>query len=502
MREIIGEPLEWIITCLQSADAIELVSHIGQGRIVFRARQFAVGDPNITDDARLRYQFCAYILRRSTKRTPVYVVHLEDFHRLTLDQLGRGLRPMNIYEDVVNQTSSPTDPDGEAQYDAELRVAGAVTETFEYMIRLGLTFGLLTTGEAFVFLKLDWESLTLFYHLLNPGKEVEEDGKDVIYWSAVSQVAAFTLQALGTPVKGQDARDHARRRLKTWEKRQEVIPQDMTPDAESIPAHDGGLEDENRPPTTTSAPRQAGCSDSNPPPKYCTQESLLSLVNYEGDEDDRGVLDEKCPNVDLHRQGDGTHHPVTHQEWVDLLYEQLEETLEDGVVFLGVNGAKGELFQITLLKYGYTFVAKATTADGIPSLKHEKRVYRRLWPLQGTQVPVYLGFVDLRNIDRVYYDDRCGASLIYFLLLSWGGRALYEFGRFPNRNKEINDQVKLLIYAMDEYGVWQGDFRDDNILWDEEAGRAMMIDFERAVLKKIPRPLPEEEPEQPSEEKE
>jgi tRNA A-37 threonylcarbamoyl transferase component Bud32 len=140
------------------------------------------------------------------------------------------------------------------------------------------------------------------------------------------------------------------------------------------------------------------------------------------------------------------------------------------------------LFRITFIEHGYTFVAKATIADCVRALKREERVYHHLQSLQGTQVPVYLGAIDLRDIDQIYFDNLSGDHLIYFTLLSWGGCALYEYDRWGR--KEISQQVSLLLQAMEDHGVEHGDVRDANILWDEKAGRAMMIDFDRAVLDK------------------
>lgn len=213
--------------------------------------------------------------------------------------------------------------------------------------------------------------------------------------------------------------------------------------------------------------------------QYCTQKCLLGLVA--GD-----VLDEECPNVTLHRRTDGyRHHPVDHTAWLGLLREQLGRTLDDGVVPLGKQGARGVLFQVTLLAYGYTFVSKATTAGFVQELEHEANVYERLRPLQGIQVPVFLGAVDLREVGRTYYYD-IQVHIIYLALLSWGGRSLDEM--------EVSDEAKVKrevvqsVRALHVHGVAHTDVRDANVLWDEATGRAMVIDFEQAVLAERPRP--------------
>ncbi len=65
---------------------------------------------------------------------------------------------------------------------------------------------------------------------------------------------------------------------------------------------------------------------------FCTQRCLRGLV--QGRE-----LDQTCPNVHLHRgQGDRVRHPLSHREWLQLLHEQLRETLDVGVEPMGKQG--------------------------------------------------------------------------------------------------------------------------------------------------------------------
>lgn len=72
--------------------------------------------------------------------------------------------------------------------------------------------------------------------------------------------------------------------------------------------------------------------------QYCTQECLLGLVTGR-------KLDDKCPNVSLYRgtDGDRHHHPIDHTTWL-CLREQLGRTLDDGVLPLGKQGARGVAF--------------------------------------------------------------------------------------------------------------------------------------------------------------
>ncbi|KAJ6437590.1 protein kinase-like domain [Purpureocillium lavendulum] len=210
---------------------------------------------------------------------------------------------------------------------------------------------------------------------------------------------------------------------------------------------------------------------------FCTQKCLLGLV--------RGhALDRGCPNVSLHCRGGSNlgrgaiRHPIDHAEWLELLHAQLKETLDRGITRLEKGGARGVLFKVTLLEYGYTFVSKGTIKEFIPDLEDEAAVYRRLEDVQGIHVPVFLGAVDLRPLGRTYYYDH-RVYIVHLTLMSWGGESLHEERWRMCTTKE---QVKRSLDAIHQRGVVHTDVRGPNILFCEETGGPMVIDFERAKL--------------------
>lgn len=86
----------------------------------------------------------------------------------------------------------------------------------------------------------------------------------------------------------------------------------------------------------------------------------------------------------------------------NLVQEQLAKALDHHCESLGLQGARGTLFKITLASHGYVFVGKGTVQAFVPDLLHEGKTYQRLAKLQGTAVPVCL-----RNIGlyQWYYLD-------------------------------------------------------------------------------------------------
>ncbi|KAJ0129949.1 Uncharacterized protein HZ326_26945 [Fusarium oxysporum f. sp. albedinis] len=106
----------------------------------------------------------------SSRRTMLYISVYKPPHKLSSQYLRAGLRIADIHEEV----------------------------TYYYMIESGLEYGLLITGEAIVFLKVDWnDPETLYYHLAEPGPEVTAHPNNLQMCTAVGQYLAFTLIANG-----------------------------------------------------------------------------------------------------------------------------------------------------------------------------------------------------------------------------------------------------------------------------------------------------------------
>ncbi|KAK0710822.1 hypothetical protein B0H67DRAFT_635372 [Lasiosphaeris hirsuta] len=221
-------------------------------------------------------------------------------------------------------------------------------------------------------------------------------------------------------------------------------------------------------------------------PPFCTHACLLGLVRG-------GALDPSCPNTALHQpHGEsssscGRNHPLHPDNFLELLRQQLHRTLDEGMVPLGRHGARGALFRVTLLSYGYTFVAKGTTSPLARFLKHEAHVYQQLGPAQGVYVPVYLGAVDLRELGRRYF-YAADVHVVYLLLLSWAGKDLCEAREQPGVG--IQAKVVQSLRNLHALGVAHGDVRRENLVWSREPGDPIMvIDFERSILTKTLRPL-------------
>ncbi|KAK9241777.1 hypothetical protein V1506DRAFT_549683 [Lipomyces tetrasporus] len=443
-------------------------------------------------------------------------------HKLSVESLRAGLRPMDFYEKVVQVVKIPP-RDEKLRYNAEQLTGSALVQQYDVMIRKGLEYSYITNGLALVLLHVCYDDpSTLYYCLCEPNREPR---------TAVSRVLCLCLMSLRSRTRKQRWRNRAIRQLHTWKTDLDYvwaqIPEDerhqTPPSSESQSEYqvssisESPQPDGHRPITRS----QTGCrpqetmhrsesmdsSDSDPnqassgrkrplnlitslPPsrrrsrqigsqsgqvsrrqhhtvKFCTQRCLLGLQQG-------GILDSRCPNVELHRQGrDTDRHLISSERLVQLLKQQLDEDLDHNCTPFGACGAYGAPFKITCVPYGYTVVGKGTTAGLWNEVSREVDVYRILHRAQGSAVPVFLGAIDL---ELIYFHD--AGDIRHMLLMAWGGKDTTELEHSQELLHEIN-RSKREIRAL---GVVHGDFRFGNVLWNEELGRALIIDFHRSKL--------------------
>jgi len=162
-----------------------------------------------------------------------YLIGYKAPHKLTLSYLRSSLQDLDISEVVkclVVPKKELAEETASFNYWAKKLTAAALAQTFHYMIEGGLEYSFLTTGEAMVFLKVDWaDSNTLYYHLAEPERDTVNNPANLISYTAVTQILAFTLMALGSPEKDkqreqpQDVRLLATQKASRWELSVETI---------------------------------------------------------------------------------------------------------------------------------------------------------------------------------------------------------------------------------------------------------------------------------------
>ena len=566
-RETIETPVASIISHLQSLNTVQDEFTLGNG-IFFDNHPNALSDAAEEVSQRLENlqpftpiraipsfsglradQICVYTAAEDddTPRKLAFVVEYKAPHKLTLASLRLGLREMDI-KSVVDRDLVPTaeNPD-HFQYHADRLVASVITQTFSYMIQGGTQYGYITTGEAFVFLRIRIDDpRTVYYHLAEPGIDViaqKEASQDFVHRTAVSQILAFSLLALESASGNQRWRQDAVDALDIWKVDYGAVLRAMPdsarmspPDSEYHPetytpvsSFTIGLRPRKPPAGNTCRPPSAPTFDDDqdspyasghespttptrPPDRvhsrqnrearplrgskfsrhgrqkrsFCTQQCLKGLV--EG-----GHLDQSCPNAADHRgkRHESNQHRLNRQTFLNLLHKQLERNRDDDCYPLGKQGARGALFKVTLTSHGYTVAAKGTVAAFVKDLQHERQVYQRLTDIQGICVPVCLGSLDLA---RPYYYD-IGVLIVHMMILSWAGESLDDskvLKRVDQRTLDV--MVTQSIEDIHHAGVLHADLRAANMLWNQETGRVMLIDFERSEMMGFRQALAESSP--------
>lgn len=203
---------------------------------------------------------------------------------------------------------------------------------------------------------------------------------------------------------------------------------------------------------------------------YCTQECLLGLTNGE-------ALDEACPNAQLH----GQEH-IDHVRFLELAHNQLSGAGQDSAHChqTHLTGSMGVLFKLTLESHGYTVVAKAVDESNIAQLGREAQMYAELRAIQGACIPVYLGRVEL---DEPY--EHKGTALRHFILLSWAGRPLKEYWGSETRHM-FPTAVWNAYMALHRAGVLHRSAEMDNMLFDHEQNKIMIVDLKRSFVYRCP----------------
>ncbi|CCE29183.1 uncharacterized protein CPUR_02875 [Claviceps purpurea 20.1] len=397
---------------------------------------------------------------------------------LTIQDLRVALQPTATFGEVATGTERIAVENAEeplqSDATAEKRVKHAVTQIYHNMMESCLEFGILTTGQAIVFLHVNWDDpQTLHYHIAEPALDVARASEgDAAFFSAVGQYMAFTIMALKkcrNPL--QERRIRVFTTLSKWGMPSRLLSSEYDDAASRTKTVQNGNGEQH--------------SASDQPYPYCSQKCLLGLVQG-------AFLDPKCPNVTLHCQrgaGEAAHpkrHPVDHAEWLRLLREQFKQSIDLGITYEGVVGAVGAFFKVTLLAYGYTFVSKGTVAGHIKHLEYEARVYERLKPIQGRYVPVFLGAIDLRTMDKdywIYFETK----VVHMMFVSWGGILFHVHKAGMDQLETLHDVPWLdegvrALKAVHNEGVLHCDVRWGNVLFNSETKGIMVIDFERAEL--------------------
>ncbi|CDM27595.1 unnamed protein product [Penicillium roqueforti FM164] len=391
-------------------------------------------------------QFCIHRIDDNST-TLLTSIEYKPPHKLSVTTLRIGLRPIDLWKDMVRSNKIPTDQEAKLRYNAERLVCSALVQEYHVMIQEGLEYSYVTNGIARVLLRVPHDDhSTLYYFLCDPNSEVSAEVEDSFQQPKTSRNSIRPEIPIW-----KTSFNHTRSHIPTAELQQTLLHSNSTILEYTSPDSGSAYEPSSSPPNSPqSAARRlstrspASCapsgvqhrsqspdssgSDSNKATsrkrgfsqvasspsvqragrqrhpgqdrdtKFCTQRCLLRLQSG-------GILDNCCPNVVRHRRSkDVLHHPITSEDLVRLLKAQLDENI-DRYTPLGGCGAYGAPFKLTCIVYGYTVIGKGTTSGLWKDISREAQVYQILRKAQGSAMPVFLGTIDLA---KIYFLHRAG----------------------------------------------------------------------------------------------
>jgi hypothetical protein len=84
-----------------------------------------------------------WVHRKDADNTLLFIIEYKAGHKLTAEYLRAGLRPMNLWEEVVQRLTIPVDRDEKLRYNAEWLSGSALTHAYDAMMNSGLAFACL-----------------------------------------------------------------------------------------------------------------------------------------------------------------------------------------------------------------------------------------------------------------------------------------------------------------------------------------------------------------------
>ena len=508
-------------------------------------------------------QFCIHKNLGGDDIELLFVCEYKAPHKLTLDNIRLGFRDMDLKEDVFSRvdampryTKPPTDGrqltreeedanEARLRYQSDQLAAAVSTQIYDAMIKFGLEFSYITTGQAFILFRVKKEDpRALYYHVAVPDEDVGTHG---LSCTAVSQVLGLCLMAFKSsqrpchwrtqwmeklPKRTDNSEEYldqipettrtektassykapkrkAVHRLSPVRTRKRSRATCSTQSEELVENNDGGTDDEDDDSQDNfwcrSAAEDAKTKDRllNDSAQQCDAPSSPTEADRTAQEyslqrdllrkqpfctqaclsglADGSALDLHCPNASFHTSLRKS--TSKHRIGAEEISRMIQQQLatDPDRGCIPLN-LRGARGQLFKIR----LLSHGYTFVAKGTSDHFSSCLEHeaavYEHLKSFQGQAIPVCFGIFRLRQKYYLQP-GIVISHMLLLSWGGAAVRDW-------KEHYASRCMLIHEIRKAGVEQGDERDPNFLWNEEIQRLVLIDFERAkLLQQVPLPL-------------
>ncbi|GKZ77921.1 hypothetical protein AnigIFM56816_001043 [Aspergillus niger] len=144
------------------------------------------------------------------QEVPLYAVEYQTPHVLSMSEIIAGLHVMHLDDDFIDNNGGSFDKH------ATWVVAAVITQLFSNMVNIGVQYGYIYTGEAFICLHITEDPSVVQYYLLIPNLDVTDGDEFRLQRTAVAHVLALTLNTMQASPPPQSWYDAAEQ-LDEWE---------------------------------------------------------------------------------------------------------------------------------------------------------------------------------------------------------------------------------------------------------------------------------------------
>lgn len=357
-------------------------------------------------------------------------------------------------------------------------VVAAVGEVYTDMMQLGLRHGYVFMADACIFLHVSPDEPAIVKsHLFVPRLDVPDVHDDHrVADTIVPQMLTFVLSSLNTfPPKQEWFRSQKHLRRFPEELRCVEISTRAsrdTPEALRTYIRYRSVRERLTNRSVLPKPHQLVEDYGRIREGYCSMRCMQSLFLGEH-------IDPNCTNAVSHGER-GQKHPLSREDLLARLKEQIDHDPDCSLEQLHIRGSSGYMLKAILRPYQYIVIVKAVEESCVRYLLHEVNVYDHLRHLQGSYVPVCLGYFRPKQ-SYVYH----GSKTVAMMVMSYAGlRVDFDLSGIALPDRDWEQEARACVDKLRAEGAFIDHFAMRNFLYCPDVDRVLAIDLERYIVQR------------------